>query len=129
MYKIVDIIFCITFKILSKLQELSRENVKKNLFCEYLSCITLKDGFLGPSFYFCFKVYKVDDSLTFIWKKILCHIFLYFYVVLSFGSSGMNCKLIRREYGFSINSKIPFMNSSDEPILTLKILVTYFCRF
>ena len=40
---------------------------------------------------------------------------------LAFGSSGLNCEFIRREYGFSINLKISFMNSGDQPILTLKI--------
>ena len=49
--------------------------------------------------------------------------------ILLFGSSGLNCEFIRREYGFSINSKISFMNSGDKPILTLKISVTNFCRF
>ena len=38
--------------------------------------------------------------------------------VLSFGSSGLNSELIRREYGFSIDSKILFMSSVEEPVLT-----------
>ena len=51
----------------------------------------------------------------------LCHIF-------TFGSSGLNCKFIRREYGRSINLKISFTSSGDQPILTLKISVTNFSR-
>ena len=38
--------------------------------------------------------------------------------MLSFGLSGLNSELIRREYGFSINSKILFMSSGDKPVLT-----------
>ena len=38
--------------------------------------------------------------------------------MLSFGSSGLNSELIRREYGFSIDSKILFMSSVEEPVLT-----------
>ena len=47
----------------------------------------------------------------------------FLYHILVFGSSGLNCEFIRREYGFSINLKISFMNSDDQPILTLKISV------
>ena len=49
--------------------------------------------------------------------------------ILTFGSSGLNCEFIRREYWFSINLKISFVSSVDQPILTLKISVTNFCRF
>ena len=54
---------------------------------------------------------------------------MFLYHILSFGSSGLNCEFIRREYAFSINSKIPFMNSGDKPIFTLKVSVTNFGRF
>ena len=53
----------------------------KNLFGEYLIRITLKERFWDLSFYFCVKVHKADDSFTFIWKKILRHIFLCFYAI------------------------------------------------
>ena len=36
---------------------------------------------------------------------------------------------IRKEYDFSINSKISFMSLGDEQILTLNISVTNFWRF
>ena len=48
---------------------------------------------------------------------------------LTFESSGLNYEFIRREYRFSKNLKISFMSSGDQPILTLKISVTNFCRF
>ena len=41
----------------------------------------------------------------------------------------LKCEVVRREYGFSINSKTSFMSSSDKPFLTLKISVTSFWRF
>ena len=41
----------------------------------------------------------------------------------------MNCKFIRREYGFSINSNILFMSSGEKQILTLKISVKNFDIF
>ena len=88
-----------------------------------------KTVFLGLGFYYCMKDHKLDDGFTFIWKKIRCHIFLFLCHILLFGSSDWNCEFIRREYGFSINSKISSMNSGDKPILTLKISVTKFCRF
>ena len=69
--------------------------------------------FWDLSFYFCVKVQKLDDSFIFIWKKILWHIFLFLYHILSLGSSGLNCEFIRREYGFLINSKISFMSSGE----------------
>ena len=126
MNKIVNIIFFIIFRILSKL---SCGKVKQNLFVECMFCITLKDSLLGPRLYFCIKVHKLYDSFIFIWKKIRCHIFLFLCHILSFGSSGLNCEFIRREYGFLVHSKISFTSSGDKPILTLKISVTNFCRF
>ena len=60
--------------------------------------------FWNLSFYFYLNAYKLDDSFIFIWKKILCNISLFLCHILSFGSSGLSCKFIRREYGFSINS-------------------------
>ena len=49
----------------------------------------------------------------------LCHIL----------SSGLNCKFVRREHGFSINLKISLISSGDKPILSLKISIINFCRF
>ena len=96
--------------------------VKQILFGEYMFCITLKGSFLGPKFLICLKVHTLEDSFTFIWKEILGYIF-------TFKSSGLNCKFICREYGLSINLKISFLSSSDQPILTLKISVKNFSRF
>ena len=50
LYKGVNVIFFIMFKILSKLQEFLCGKVKQNLLGEYIFCITLKDSFLGPKF-------------------------------------------------------------------------------
>ena len=61
------------------------------------------------------------DSMPY-FSMFLCYI-------LMFGSSGLNCELFCGEYGFSINLKISFMSSGDQPVLTLKISVTNFCRF
>ena len=61
------------------------------------------------------------DSMPYV-SMFLCYI-------LMFGSSGLNFEFIRGEYGFSINCEISFMSLGDQPILTLKILVTHFCRF
>ena len=66
-------------------------------------------------------MYLTRDSMPY-FPRFLCYI-------LVFGSSGLNCEFIRREYGFSINLEISFMNSGDHPILTLKISVINFCRF
>ena len=52
----------------------------------------------------------------------LCHI-------LSFGSSNLNCKFIRRECGSSINLKLSLVSSGDKLILTSKIAAANFCRF
>ena len=65
--------------------------------------------------------YLEKDSMPY-FSMFLSHIFL-------FESSGLSCEFIHRQYGFSINSKIPFMSSGDKPVLTLKTLVTIFCRF
>ena len=116
----------IIFRILSKLL---CGKIKQNLFVECMFCITLKESVLGRRFYFFVKVHKLYDSFIFIRKNIRCYIFLFLCNILSFGSSGLNCKFILREYGFSINSKISFMSSGDKPILTLKISVTNFFRF
>ena len=51
---------------------------------------------------------------------------MFLYYILKLGSSGLNCEFIRGGYGFSINLKISFMSSGDQPILTLKISVTDF---
>ena len=85
--------------------------------------------FWNISFYICFNVHKLDDSFTFIWKKILCHIFLFLCHILPFGSFGLDAEFILRECRFSIKSKVSFMSSGDKPILTLQISVTNFCRF
>ena len=50
LYKGVNVIFFIMFKILSKLQEFLCGKVKQNLLGEYIFCITFKDSFLGPKF-------------------------------------------------------------------------------
>ena len=50
------------------------------------------------------------DSMPY-FSMFLCYI-------LMFGSSGLNCEFIRGEYGFSLNCKISFMSSGDQPILT-----------
>ena len=92
-------------------------------------CITLNDCFLDVSFYFCLNLHEVDDSFTFIWKKILCHIFLFLFHILSFGSSDPNCKLTHRKYGFLITSKMSFMSSGDKQIFVLKISVPNFADF
>ena len=65
------------------------KNIKKyfayphNTFCIFHKAfsITLKERFPGPKFHFWLKVHKLDDSFTFICKKILCHIYLCFYAV------------------------------------------------
>ena len=71
-------------------------------------------------------------------KKILWHSFEKRFYAIFFCFYTMFCRLdplawianlFYREYGFSINSKISFMSSGDKSILTLKILVTNFCRF
>ena len=41
--------------------------------------------------------------------------FLFLCNILSFGSSGLNCEFICKEYGFLINSKISLMSSGDKP--------------
>ena len=41
----------------------------------------------------------------------------------------LKCKVVRREYDSSINSKTSFMSLGDKPFLTLKIPVISFCRF
>ena len=68
--------------------------------------------FLNLRFYFCLNAYKLDGSLIFIQKKVLWHIFLFLCHILSFGSA-LNCKFIRREYGFSLNSKVSLMRSGQ----------------
>ena len=64
----------------------------------------------------------MEKDFTPYFSMFLCHI-------LSFGSSGLNRNFIRREYGFSINSKISSMGSVNKPILTLKISVKNSCRY
>ena len=118
MYKSVNINFFITFKILSKFQKSSCGKVTQNLFGEYMF-----------NLYFCFNVHKLDDSFTFPWKNILCHLALFLCHILLFGCSGLKCEFTRMEYGFSINSKIYLMSSGDKPVLTLKISITNFFRF
>ena len=54
------------------------------------------------------------------------YFFMFLCYILTFGLSGLNCKFIRREDGFSINLKISFMSLGDQPMLALKISVTHF---
>ena len=63
------------------------------------------------------NIHKLDDSFALKKDSMPC-LSVFLYHILSFGSFGLNCKFIRREYGFSINSKISFMISGDIPILT-----------
>ena len=49
LYKGVDVNFLITFKILSRLQELSYRKVNETYLVN-LFCITLSDIFVGPKF-------------------------------------------------------------------------------
>ena len=122
MYKIVDIIFLLYSKFYQNFKNCHAEKLNKTYLVNIYFVSPSRTVFWDLSFYFCIKVHKLDDSFTFIWKKILCHI-------LSLGSSGLNCEFICREHGFSINSKISFMSSGDKPVLMLKILVTNFCKF
>ena len=117
MYKSVNINFFITFKILSKFQKSSCRKVTQNMVN---ICLV---------FFFCFNVHKLDDSFTFLWKNALCYLALFLCHILSFGFSDLNSEFIRREYGFSINSKMYLMSSDHKPVLTLKIPVTNFFRF
>ena len=127
MYKSVNINFFITLKILSKLQELLCEQVKQNLFGEYMFCITLKDSFLEPKFfYFCLKIQNLDDSLAFIWKKIPSYFSMLLCCTLSFGSSGLNCEFIRSEYGFSRKFENIILRAQVIANFTLKISATNF---
>ena len=71
-----------------------------------------------PKFYFYLKVHKLEDGFTFIWKNILCYIFLFLLHTLTSGSSGLNCRFIRREYGFTVNSKISLVSSGGKVIIT-----------
>ena len=75
-------------------------------------CITLTD-----SFYFYFKNQKLKNSFTFIWKNILCCIFLCSYAIFFLRA------------WIAINSKIWFRSSCNKPILTLKNIITDFCRW
>ena len=123
---IVSSKLCETFSWLSTVNECLITITTANLFGECMFCITL--SFWHLRFCFWINIRKLDDSFTFIWKKILCHIFLSVYHILSLGSSDMNWEFIRREYSFSINSKISFMSSGNKQLLSLKVSVTIFCR-
>ena len=128
MYKNTNNIFFVIFKILLKFQELSCGKIKWNLFGEYIFCIILKIVFWDLSFYFCLKVHKLDDSFTLIWKKILCAIVFYFYVI--FCHLDPMAWIANYSKWVSFGSfKISFMSSGDKPILTLKISVKLFADF
>ena len=79
--------------------------------------------FWNLSFYFCINVHKQDDSFTLISRKIYAILFCFYVIFCCLDL------LIRRKYGFSIDSKNLFISSGDKPILTLKISVTNFFRF
>ena len=114
------------FKILSRLQESSSRLQGFKLIKPIWWIYTLHNpqGYFSGAWFFNL-VYTLEDSFIFIGKAILGCIFY----ILTFGSSELNCEFIHREYGFSINLKIPFMSSSDHPVLTLKVSVMCFCRF
>ena len=120
--------FFVTFKILSSFQEGSYRKVTSQLFVDICFAYLSRNVFRNLSFYFCLNVHKLGDSFKSIWRKIYATLFC-FYVILSSGYSGLNCELIRRKYGFSIDLKISFMSSGNKSILTLKISVTNFFKF
>ena len=69
------------------------------------------------------KVHTLEDSFTIIY---LPYIYIFVCCFLTFGSSGQNYEFSHRECRGLINSKISFMSSGDQPILTLKMSVTNF---
>ena len=84
--------------------------------------------------YFCLKICNWLNSFIFIWNKVPWFetkvrkgVSIPSFVVRIF--LDLKCEVVRREYGFSINSKTSFMSSGDKPFLTLKISVASFCRF
>ena len=100
------------------------------MFGEYIFCITRKDSFVGPKVLFLAESPQARLKLCIhLERDSMPYVCVTLYHILSFGSSGLNCEFIRREYGFSINSEIPLMSSGDKPILTLKISITIFLRF
>ena len=120
MHKSVNIHFLSAFKVLLKFQE--------SLYGKTSRAVSW-----NVRFCFCLNVHELDDSFTFIWKKkILCHIVLFLCDILSYGSSGFNCKFILRKYGFLINSKISFINPDDKHFKNLShkfFQISIFCRF
>ena len=110
----------IKFKILFKCQE--------SLFGKVMLCITRKDCFLELKFLFCFNANTLDDSFIFIWKKILCYIFLFLCHILPLDPLAWIANLFAGN-GFSINSKISLMSSGDKPKLILKISVKDYADF
>ena len=120
--------FFVTFKILSSFQEGSYRKVTWQLFVDICFAYLSRNVFQNLSFYFCLNVHKLGDSFKSIWRKIYAASSC-FYVILSSGYSGLNCKLIRSKYGFSIDLKISFISSDNKSILTLKLLVTKFFKF
>ena len=108
LHKSVSTDFFLTFKVLSKFQDSSGGRLNKTYIVN-MFCMALRTIFFFFFFYFCLNVHKLNDSFAFIWKKIRCHSFLFLHHILPFGSSGLNCEFMCREYGFSINSKISFI--------------------
>ena len=96
--------------------------------------ISCKDSSLRPTCLF-FSLKSASDSIVLYSFRTRFHnlgpseegvSMPYFVVRILFD---LKCEVVRREYGFSINSKTSFISSIDKPFLTLKIWVSSFCRF
>ena len=129
MYKIVNINFLLYLKFYQNFKNYHAGKLNKTYLVNIYFASPSRTVFWDLSFYFCVKVHKLNDSFIYLEKVSIPYFSTFLCHILSLGSSGLNCQFIRREYGFSINSKILFMSSGDKPVLTLKILVTNFCRF
>ena len=87
---LLKLIIIIIIIVIVHLFTVERQKVSHNL----VHIITLK------FFIFYLNLYKIGDRVIFIWKKIICHIFLYLCHVSSLGTSCLNFKFIGREYEF-----------------------------
>ena len=77
MNKSVNIIFLLRLKFYQNFKNHHAGKLNKTHLVNICFAQTSRTVSWNRSFYFCLNVHKLDDSFTFIWKKFLCHIFLF----------------------------------------------------
>ena len=131
MYKSVNIIFLLHLKFYQNFKTYHSGKLNKTYFVNIYYAQPSKTVFWNLCFYICLNVYKLDDSFTFIWKKILCHLFLFLCHILSFRSSAnlFTGSIVFDKFDSIIHELRWYANFNFENLSHKLLQILIFCRF